>query len=654
MKKRLPKTLFVLFVTLLCILIPAYDVMTAYSAMINNALNIQSYRVVESDIAADYDSEYFKADFSDPEAYAKAAAELCRQVEAEGLVLLTNQNGALPLPKQAKVSFFAQGAVYPGYGSTGSSAAKTDGYGSLRTAFEKKGFSVNGALWDWYAQKAPRLRLNTVDGLVKTYRTNELPWEDVTAAQGESFANFGDAAIVVLTRDSGEGFDVSTKGSDGLDGSYLSITKEEEDLLKGLTELKQSGVFKRVIVLLNAAVPMQLDFLYRADIDVDACLWVGNIGMSGAMGIADVLAGSVNPSGRLTDTYTRDNFSSPAMASWVLNPNGIFAQPYANATEMNLNSSQQYYGVYVEGIYVGYRYYETRYEDYVIGRDQSGEYDYSVVAFPFGHGLSYTTFAYSDMKVTRQADSDSCVVTLTVTNTGSCAGAEVVQLYVAKPDAKVFRPAKELKGFTKVQLEAGESKTVTIPLDDKAFRYWNVKTDRWEVEGGSYQLLVGASSADIRLTAAVTVAGTGAPDPYAGKDLAHYRTAQVQNVPDAEFEALLGRPIPENKVHIDRNMTLGEMGHGRSPIGWLAAAVLGTLLRRSIKKGKPDLNILFQYNMPLRALAKMTNGAISMGMVDGIVMELRGFWVIGLVRVIVEAVKNLVLNSRMEERLKNS
>ena len=128
----------------------------------------------------------------------------------------------------------------------------------------------------------------------------------------------------------------------------------------------------------------------------------------------------------------------------------------------------------------------------------------------------------------------------------------------------------------------------------------------------------------------------------------------MQKVPDAEFEALLGRPIPENKVHIDRNMTLGEMGHGRSPIGWLAAAVLGALLRRSIKKGKPDLNILFQYNMPLRALAKMTNGAISMGMVDGIVMELQGFWIIGLVRVIFEAVKNLVLNSRMEERLKNS
>ena len=334
---------------------------------------------------------------------------------------------------------------------------------------------------------------------------------------------------------------------------------------------------------------------------------------------------------------------------------------YVNSKATDLSNdgiNVDYYTIYAEGIYVGYKYYETRYEDAVMGNGDASSvvgsstgsgWNYAdEVVYPFGYGLSYTSFAYSDLKA------DETGVTLTVTNTGSCAGAEVVQLYVAKPDAKVFRPVKELKGFAKVQLEAGESKTVTIPLDDKAFRYWNVATDRWEVEGGSYQLLVGASSADSRLTAAVTVAGTGAPDPYAGKDLAHYRTAQVQNVPDAEFEALLGRPIPENKVHIDRNMTLGEMGHGRSPIGWLAAAVLGTLLRRSIKKGKPDLNILFQYNMPLRALAKMTNGAISMGMVDGIVMELQGFWILGLVRVIYEAIKNVVLNAQMEKRLRGA
>ena len=245
-------------------------------------------------------------------------------------------------------------------------------------------------------------------------------------------------------------------------------------------------------------------------------------------------------------------------------------------------------------------------------------------------------------------------LTLTVTNTGRCAGAEIVQLYVAKPDAKIFRPAQELKGFAKVWLEAGESKTVTIPLDDKAFRYWNIATDGWEVEGGKYLIRVGASSDDICLTGEVTVPGTGAPNPYQSVELPHYLTGEVTQVSDAEFAALLGRPIPEDKIKIDRNMTLGELGHGRSPLGWIVAAVLGQLLRQSIQRGKPDLNILFQYNMPLRALAKMTNGAISMGMVDGIVMEAQGFWIIGLLRVIVEAVKNIVLNAQMENRLKNS
>ena len=139
-------------------------------------------------------------------------------------------------------------------------------------------------------------------------------------------------------------------------------------------------------------------------------------------------------------------------------------------------------------------------------------------------------------------------MTFTLTNTGSCAGAEVAQLYVAKPNAKVFRPAKELKGFVKVFLQPGESKSVTIPLDDKTFRCWNVTTDRWEVEGGSYQLLVRSNVQDIRLTAEIALPGTGAPDPYAGKDLAHYRTAHVQEVPDAEFEALLGRPLPEKPL----------------------------------------------------------------------------------------------------------
>ena len=288
---------------------------------------------------------------------------------------------------------------------------------------------------------------------------------------------------------------------------------------------------------------------------------------------------------------------------------------------------------YREGLYVGYRYYQT-----------AGV----PVAFPFGYGLSYTTFEYSDLKA------DEKGVNLTVTNTGSCAGAEIVQLYVAKQDAKIFRPAQELKGFAKVFLAPGESRTVSIALDDKAFRYWNVKTDRWEVEGGSYQLRVGASSADIRLTAEVSVKGTDAPDPYEGLDLLHYVSGQISYVTDAEFEALLGHPIPEDVVRIDRNMTLGEMDHGRSPLGWVTQKVLRCRLDSSFAKGTPDLNTVFQYNMPLRALAKMTNGMVSMGMVDGLVWELKGFWLVGILRVIYEFVKNLILNSQMENRLKNS
>ena len=285
---------------------------------------------------------------------------------------------------------------------------------------------------------------------------------------------------------------------------------------------------------------------------------------------------------------------------------------------------------YREGLYVGYRYYETANK---------------AVRYPFGYGLSYTTFAYSDLKVNAEK------VTFTLTNTGSVAGAEIAQLYVAKPDAAVFRPAKELKGFTKVFLKAGESKTVAIPLDDKTFRYWNVATDCWEVEGGSYQLLVGANVQDIRLTAEITLPGTGAPDPYAGKDLAHYRTAHVQEVSDAEFEALLGRPLPEETTAIDRTMTLGELNHSRSPLCWLIAGVLTLLVRSGEKNGKPNLNILFQYNMPLRGLAQMTGGIIGEETVDGLVMEAKGFWVIGILRALVGLLQNFVANSRYQAKL---
>ena len=506
---------------------------------------------------------------------ADAHHALARRAAAQSIVLLKNETGLLPLAKGEKVAVIGDFAQTPRYQGAGSSA-------------------VNSIKVDSFLDCLAESGLNSV-GYAKGFDRQGKP-DEALKAEAVLLAKNADVVLLCMGLD-------EIRESEGIDRADMKLAENQLELLAAVAAANPN-----VVVLLSAGSSLESDWVKDCKALVYGCLG----GQAGAGALVEVLTGAQNPCGKLAETWARSYADTPARENF--GGDGPTVE-------------------YREGLYVGYRYYDT-----------AGV----PTAFPFGYGLSYTSFAYSDLKA------DETGVTLTVTNTGSCAGAEVVQLYVAKPDAKVFRPVKVLKGFTKVQLEAGESKTVTIPLDDKAFRYWNVKTDRWEVEGGSYQLLVGASNADIHLTAAVTVAGTGAPDPYAGKNLEHYRTAQVQNVPDAEFEALLGHAIPENKVRIDRNMTLGEMGHGRSPIGWLAAAVLGTLLRRSIKKGKPDLNILFQYNMPLRALAKMTNGAISMGMVDGIVMELQGFWIIGLVRMILEAVKNLVLNSRMEERLKNS
>ena len=506
---------------------------------------------------------------------ADAHHALARRAAAQSIVLLKNENSLLPLAKGEKVAVIGDFAQTPRYQGAGSSA-------------------VNSIKVDSFLDCLAESGLNSV-GYAKGFDRQGKP-DDALQAEAVLLAKNADVVLLCMGLD-------EIKESEGIDRADMKLAENQLALLAAV-----AAVNPNVVVLLSAGSSLESAWLKDCKALVYGCLG----GQAGAGALVEVLTGAQNPCGKLAETWACRYADTPAK------------ERFGGAGRTV---------EYREGLYVGYRYYDT-----------AGV----PTAFPFGYGLSYTSFAYSDL----QADAQG--VTLTVTNTGSCAGAEVVQLYVAKPDAKIFRPAKELKGFFKVQLEAGESKTVTIPLDDKAFRYWNVKTDRWEVEEGSYQLLVGASSADIRLTAGVTVEGTHAPDPYAGLELPHYKTGEVASVPDAEYEALLGRPLPENKVRIDRNMTLCEMGHGRSPIGWLAAAVLGALLRRSIKNGKPDLNILFQYNMPLRALAKMTNGAISMGMVDGIVMELKGFWIIGLVRVIWEALKNVVLNSRMEERLKNS
>ncbi len=391
--------------------------------------------------------------------------------------------------------------------------------------------------------------------------------------------------------------------SEGLDRSNLRLAQNQLDLLQAV-----AAVNPKIVVVLYSGSVVETPWLDNCQ----ALLYAALGGQAGAGAVADALIGKVNPCGKLAETWPLAYADVPSAADFATRRKTV---------------------EYREGLYIGYRYFTTAEK---------------AVRFPFGYGMSYTTFAYSDMA----ADEEG--VSLTVTNTGSVAGTEIVQLYVAKKNSELFRPAKELKGFARVTLAPGEKQRITIMLDDKAFRFWNVKANRWEIEGGEYELLVGASVEDIRLCEKISVHGTATVHPYEDRDLDCYYKGDVLHVSDADFEKLLGHPIPNGKTKIDRNLTLGELNHARSPLGWLVWLVLTILLDVSYKRGKPDLNILFQYNMPLRALAKMTNGAISMGMVDGIVMELQGFWILGLVRVIYEAIKNVVLNAQMEKRLRGA
>ena len=502
----------------------------------------------------------------------KAHHELARRAAAESIVLLKNEGGVLPLKHGKKVALIGDFALTPRYQGAGSSMVNPTKVDSLKDAMEAAELDMIGYCAGYERSGKPN----------KAYLDEAV-----------SQAKMADVVLLCI------GLDESSE-SEGLDRTHIGIPAAQKQLLDAVTVANPN-----VVAVVSAGSVIETDWVEKCKAVVHGYLG----GQAGAGAMLEVLTGWQNPCGKLAETIPLRYEDTPAAR-------------YFPGKKQNAE--------YREGLYVGYRYYETASK---------------AVRYPFGYGLSYTTFAYSDLKVNAEN------VTFTLTNTGSVAGAEIAQLYVAKPDAAVFRPAKELKGFAKVFLKAGESKTVTIPLDDKTFRYWNVTTDRWEVEGGSYQLLVGANVQDIRLTADITLPGTGAPDPYAGKDLAHYRTAHVQEVPDAEFEALLGRPLPEETTAIDRTMTLGELNHSRSPLCWLIAGVLTLLVRSGEKNGKPNLNILFQYNMPLRGLAQMTGGIIGEETVDGLVMEAKGFWVIGILRAVVGLLQNFVANSRYQAKL---
>lgn len=432
---------------------------------------------------------YFQSDFETAEEMTEYGIELCELVEAEGAALLMNENQALPLEAGASVSCFSNSSVNLVYGGTGSGNIDASKADTLKTALEKSGFQVNETLWNFYLEDAAEY-LRVVGGVVTTASavTSECPWSVYTDEVKNSVASYGDAAIVTLSRVGGEGADLEYA-----DVNYLALDENEKEMMENVAAMKKDGTVKKIIVLINSANTLQVDFLKNNEYDVDACLWIGDVGISGINAVAEILAGNVNPSGSLVDTYCYDNYSSPAMANFV-------PTVYEGYEEGIIPANASTYMIYQEGIYVGYKYYETRYEDYVMGTGNAGSYAYSDdVAFPFGFGLSYTDFAYSDMSVNYNASTDQFEVTVTVTNTGNTySGKETVQVYAQSPytaydvENGVEKASVALCGFGKTQILApGASETITVYVDKRDLASYDAYgAGTYILDDGDYYLTV--------------------------------------------------------------------------------------------------------------------------------------------------------------------
>ena len=409
----------------------------------------------------DPEAIYYENDFESEEERNAVGYELVKQVEAEGAALLMNENGTLPLAEGSKVSLFSTSTVNLVYGGTGSANVDASKALDLRTACEMSGLSVNTTLWDFYKTGDGAQYVRNNGGFSGGETINEAPWSAYTDEVLASVEEYNDAAIVVLSRVGGEGAD-----SEYQTANYLALDDTEREMLAELKNLKDAGKLEKIIVLLNTSNALQLDFLQNDAYGVDAVLWIGGVGIAGTDAVADILAGKTNPSGSLVDTYCYNNYSSLAMKNFT-------PVTYAGYEEGVIPENASTYMIYQEGIYVGYKYYETRYEDYVMGTGNAGEYAYGDdVAFAFGHGLSYTDFEYSDVSVSYDAETTTYTMKVTVTNTGDLPGKETVQAYVSSPytqydiDNKVEKASVSLVGFAKTEiLEPGTSETLEIEID---------------------------------------------------------------------------------------------------------------------------------------------------------------------------------------------
>lgn len=378
------------------------------------------------------------------------------------------------------------------------------------------------------------------------------------------------------------GLDESSE-AEGIDRSHMNLPKNQIDLLEKLSE-----VTKDIIVVLSGGSPIEMP--WRTSVSAILHTYLGGQASGGA--IADVIVGRYNPSGKLAETYPKHYEDIPS-APWY--------------------PGQQTTSEHRESIFVGYRYFDTAAKQ---------------VAWPFGYGLSYTTFAYSNLVA------DAKEVRFTIENTGDRMGEEIAQVYIENVNSKVFCPKKELKGFVKIALAPKEKREVIIALDDHAFSYFNVVCNTWVEEGGDYKVMVGASSRDIRLMEKLTLADSLIESPYDSQKAAHYYAAEIDQVSAEEFEYILGSKLPEATWDIQKPLgyhdTLGQ-GKYKKGIGCFIYHLISFVRKMCFKLGHPLAanNVIFVMNLPFLRMARMSGGRIDYPMLDGILTIVNGSFIRG-------------------------
>lgn len=485
------------------------------------------------------------------EAFANAQ-EVNLKLAEEGFVLLKNENAALPMNKGARISVFSKNSVNLSYGGSGSGGFDTSNNKNLYESLNDAGFVTNPTLKNFYesSQSGTVRTANSSDldnGDNQKIATAETPQSKYTDAVKNSYADYSDAALVVVTRIGGEGFDLpryqgDSEGAVSPDSHYLELDQNEIDLLTAVTD----GTFKRVVIVFNTPSSFEATFLkdsaYAAFADkIDAAVWIGFTGSNGITALGEILNGDVNPSGRLVDTWAADFTKNPSFVNF-----GTGCLP--DTTDKY--DGGMYYSVdYEEGIYIGYRYYETR------GETDGEDWYNANVVYPFGYGLSYTTFDWTvgDASASEIELGTTITVPVTVKNTGSVAGKEVVQLYASAPYTLggIEKAHKVLVGFAKTKLlQPGESETVTVSFDPysaASYDYRDANSNGfsgYELEAGEYTLYVSRNAHESEKAIALNLAADVQidTDPTTDSEVVN-RYTDSENFLDSDWQldAMLSR-----------------------------------------------------------------------------------------------------------------